>query len=225
MTTTFAGLLLDVGGPVIRLPFEFLGEVERSCGLAPGTITRRGPFDPAADPLWRDRDAGLLSEREYWSLWAEEVGRAAQRHSAMQEVFAACYKRCMPDIVRGEATALVVDAQAAGIRVGALTNDISWFVSQEFIPRLSILSELDAFVDLSHAEVRKPDPQAYAIALDALGLAPQQVLFVDDHPRYVTGAEAAGLPALHFDITDVAGSIRQIRDRLGLRCPPPPIPS
>ncbi|MGH3940941.1 MAG: HAD-IA family hydrolase [Pseudonocardiaceae bacterium] len=216
MTTTFAGLLLDIGGPMIRLPFEFLDEIEHSYGLAPGTITLRGPFGPGVDRLWRDRDTGLLSEREYWRLWVEEIGKATQRSCDLGKFFATCYGLLGPEVVRGEATALAVDAQAAGFRVGALTNDVSWFLSPELIPRFSILSELDAFVDLSHAEVRKPDPQAYAIALDALGLAPGQVLFVDDHPRYVTGAEVAGLPALHFDITDAAGSIRRIRDRLGL---------
>lgn len=216
MTTTFAGLLLDIGGPVIRLPFEFLAKVERSYGLAPGTITRRGPFGPGADPLWRDRDAGLLSEREYWRLWVEELGKRAQRRCDLRELFTTCYGVLGPDVVRGEVTALAVDAKAAGIRVGALTNDVSWFFSQKLIPKLPILSELDVFVDLSYAEVRKPDPQAYAIALDALGLAPQQVLFVDDHPCYVAGAEAVGLPALHFDITDVAGIIRRIRRQLSL---------
>jgi putative hydrolase of the HAD superfamily len=219
VATTFAGLLLDIGGPMIRLPFEFRDEVERCYGLPSGTITWRGPFDPGTDPLWRDRDAGLLSEREYWRLWIEEIGRAGARCGgvSVRDFVAACYQCLGAGLVRCEAAALVMDAQAAGIRVGALTNDTSWFFSPEFTPTRSILSTFHAVVDLSHDAVHKPDPQAYTLALTALDLAPEQVLFVDDHPRYVAGAEAVGLPALHFDMTDVASSIRRIRDRLGLQ--------
>lgn len=62
----------------------------------------------------------------------------------------------------------------------------------------------------------KPDPAAYALALDALGLSAHRVLFVDDQPVNVAGATAADLAAVHFDLTDVAGSFKLVRELLGL---------
>jgi putative hydrolase of the HAD superfamily len=62
----------------------------------------------------------------------------------------------------------------------------------------------------------KPDAAAYRLALDALGLPAGRVLFVDDQPRNVAGAEAVGLAAVRFDPTDVAGSFTAVRRLLGL---------
>ena len=66
----------------------------------------------------------------------------------------------------------------------------------------------------------KPHPEAYRLALDALGLPPARVLFVDDQPANVAGAEAVGIPAVPFDPTDVAASFRFVRRRLGLDLAP-----
>ncbi|MGH9035690.1 MAG: HAD-IA family hydrolase [Acidimicrobiia bacterium] len=80
--------------------------------------------------------------------------------------------------------------------------------------RVDILQAADVCGDASVTGVMKPDPGAYGLALDALGLAPERVLFVDDQPTNVSGAEAVGIPAVHFDPTDVAGSFRLVRGRL-----------
>jgi FMN phosphatase YigB (HAD superfamily) len=45
---------------------------------------------------------------------------------------------------------------------------------------------------------RKPDPAAYAAAAAALGVAPAQVVFVDDKPRNVQAAAAVGMHGLVF---------------------------
>jgi len=70
-------VVLDFGGPVLLTPFERLPALERSLGLPPGTFGWRGPFDPAADPLWRSMQAGELSEPAYWA------SRAADRRKLL----------------------------------------------------------------------------------------------------------------------------------------------
>ncbi len=212
----FDGLLLDVGGPMMPLPFEFLGDVERAFGLDPGTITWGGPFRPGGDPLWRERDAGRVTEREYWRQWAAMAQTEAGRTESMRDFLAACFRDTGVSPIRPATTALVADARAAGLKVGALTNDASWILPGDFLGAVSIFSELDAVVDLSSAGVFKPQPEAYAMALEELDLSPGRVLFVDDQPLNVAGAEACGVHALHFDITDVVGSIRRIRECLRL---------
>ncbi len=67
-------LVLDFGGVVTRTLFETHALTERRLGLAPGTLTWRGPFDPASDPLWRDMQADKISERDYWVVRTREVG-------------------------------------------------------------------------------------------------------------------------------------------------------
>ncbi|HZV93023.1 MAG TPA: HAD family phosphatase, partial [Caldimonas sp.] len=72
---TAQALVLDFGGVVSRSLFETHALSERQLGLAPGTLTWRGPFDPAGDPLWRDMQDDRISERDYWRARAREVGR------------------------------------------------------------------------------------------------------------------------------------------------------
>ena len=55
-------------------------------------------------------------------------------------------------------------------------------------------------IDSSVVGVAKPDPRTFALAIDALGLPPDDVAFVGDSVRYdVEGSESAGLLPIHFD--------------------------
>lgn len=44
----------------------------------------------------------------------------------------------------------------------------------------------------------KPDPRIYRLALERLGVAPQEAVFVDDFPENVAGARAVGMHAIQF---------------------------
>lgn len=215
-TARFDGLLLDFGHVVLVTAFERHTETERGYGLRSGTLTWLGPFDPSTDALWRDHQAGRVSERDYWRIRGEEVERAAGRSGGLRDYLRVCFSGSEEDFVRPEIVALVADAKAAGIRVGLLTNEAELFHGREWIDSLAFFATLDAVVDASVTNILKPSPEAYRLALDALGLPAERVLFVDDQPANVAGAEAVGLPAVHFDVTDVAKSVALVRERLGL---------
>ena len=72
------------------------------------------------------------------------------------------------DVLRPEAAALVADARAAGVRVGALTNDLAAFHGDAGMADDPFIAGLDALVDGSVTGVLKPDPRAYAMAAEAL---------------------------------------------------------
>jgi putative hydrolase of the HAD superfamily len=129
---------------------------------------------------------------------------------------AMCFGGPQSEFVRPEAEALVADARAAGLRIGVLTNETELLQGRAWIERVDVLRSVDALVDASVTGIMKPDAAAYRLALDALGLPAGRVLFVDDQPRNVAGAEAVGLAAVRFDPTDVAGSFTAVRRLLGL---------
>jgi putative hydrolase of the HAD superfamily len=58
--------------------------------------------------------------------------------------------------------------------------------------------------------VAKPDPRAYQICAEQLGVAPQDVLYFDDREVNVVAAREAGMAA------EVFVSPEQVRERLGL---------
>lgn len=82
--------------------------------------------------------------------------------------------------------------------------------------RMSVLADVDVVVDASDTEILKPDPRAYRLALDRLGLTAGDVVFVDDQLPNVEGARRAGLVGVHFDMTDPDASFGVVRDLLGL---------
>jgi putative hydrolase of the HAD superfamily len=84
---------------------------------------------------------------------------------------------------------------------------------------MGILREVDAVVDGSRTGVLKPDRRAFELALEALGTAAPDTVFVDDQPVNVAAAAAVGLVTVRFDPTDVDGSVAAVEAALGGRTP------
>jgi putative hydrolase of the HAD superfamily len=208
-------VVLDFGGPVLLTPFERVAALERSLRVGPGTFAWPGPFDPAADPRWRAMQAGELTERAYWAARAGEVA-AVSGEPGVPAMMARLFDGPEAELIRPEARGLVADAQAAGLETAVLTNDLYDFHDQAWIDRMGILAEVGCVVDTSRHGTRKPEPAAYRLVLDRLGVAPDQAVFVDDQPANAAGAEAAGLRAVWFDVTRPAASYETVRQALGL---------
>lgn len=209
-------LVFDFGGPVLLTPFELRHIGERDLGLAPGTFWWTGPFDPAADADWRAFQAGDMNEREYWALRAQEFADLTGEPATMPDLCRHLYSGAEDELVRPEARRLMRDAQAAGIPVGALTNDLTSFHDAAWLGRMSIIGEFDVLVDGRTEGVYKPDPEAYRIILDRLGVPAEGTVFVDDQPVNLRGAEVVGLTPVHLDPTDPAPGFRLARTLLGL---------
>jgi putative hydrolase of the HAD superfamily len=208
-------VVLDFGGPVLLTPFERLRALERSLGLPLRTFDWSGPFDPAADPLWRSMQAGELSERAYWAARAAEVA-AVSGEPGIPEMMARLYDGPEAELVRPQARDLVADARAAGLETAVLTNDLYDFHAPSWIDRMRVLAEVGCVVDTSRHGTRKPEPEAYRLVLDRLGVAADQAVFLDDQPANAAGAEAAGMAAVWFDVTRPDDSYATVRHALGL---------
>ena len=209
-------LLLDFGGVMIMTGFELHPLTEKILGLAPGALSWHGPFDPASDPLWQAMQHDEITEREYWGIRAQEIGQLIGETWDVLAYMRAI-KCASPDkTIRPEAVETIRLAKARGFKVGLLTNELELFYGQDCVERISILGELDAIVDATHTKILKPRPEAYQMALEALGVAAHETLFVDDQQRNIVGARQVGLETLHFDITRPADAYAQVRLRLGL---------
>jgi putative hydrolase of the HAD superfamily len=208
-------VVLDFGGPVLLTPFERLRALERSLGVPPRTFDWRGPFDPAADPLWRAMQAGELSERAYWARRAAEVA-AVSGSDGVPALMTRLFDGPEDELVRPQARALVAEAKAAGLQTAVLTNDLYDFHAQAWIDRMRVLAEVGCVVDTSRYGTRKPEPAAYRLVLDRLGVAADQAVFADDQPANAAGAEAAGMAAVWFDVTRPDDSYQQVRQATGL---------
>ncbi len=210
-------LVLDFGGVISRTLFETHGETEAALGLPPGTLQWRGPFDPEGDALWRDMQTGRIAERDYWLQRTREVGRLLGEDWSEMRTLVQRARGAEPDAVaRPETLALMREAAAAGLKLAILSNELDLFYGAALRGRMAALRDVALIVDATYTGVLKPDPRAYALCTERLGVAPGECVFVDDQPRNVEGAARAGMVAVHFDVVRPGHSCDEARRRLGL---------
>lgn len=213
-------LVLDFGGVITRTLFETHDTTEAVLGLARGSLAWRGPFDPESDPLWQDMQAGRIGERDYWLTRAKEVGRQVGEDWDSMETLVTRARGADPaSAIRPEAVAAIEAARAAGCRLGILSNELDLFYGRELRQRVDVLRNFDCIIDATYTGILKPDPRAYALCVEQLGVPAAACVFVDDQPRNVEGALRAGMRAVYFDIVRPALSYRRALAELGVLAP------
>jgi putative hydrolase of the HAD superfamily len=217
MSDTARALLLDFGGVISRTIFETQPENERALGLAPGTLNWRGPFDPSGDALWREMQAGEMSERDYYYARARETGCLVGEDWTSLPQFLQRIRGADPQTaIRPEAVAAIAAVRNAGAKLAILSNELDLFYGPDFRGKLPFLGDFDLIVDATYTGILKPDPRAYAFVTNGLALAAGDCVFVDDQMRNVRGAQSAGLRTVHFDVTRPAESYRTALKHFGL---------
>jgi putative hydrolase of the HAD superfamily len=211
-------LLLDFGGVCLLNPAELHAVVEDHFGLPRGTFTWMGPLDPATDDLYRESiRAGGMSERDYWTRRAADVGRTAGVEVDLVAYMNVAYGSPGNQLIRPEAIDVADAARAAGLGVSVLTNDLHAFHDDAWVAQIDVLTKVDHLVDCSHVGFLKPDRRAYEWALDELGdVDPERVLFVDDQPLNAEGAAVVGMHSEWFDISEATTSWRRVAKRIGV---------
>lgn len=217
---TSQALVLDFGGVISRTLFETHALSEQALGLPPGTLRWRGPFDPASDPLWQDMQADRITERDYWMQRTREVGALLGEHWDRMETFVQRARGAdVQAVIRPEAVAAIQAAQAAGCRLAVLSNELDLFYGADFRQRLPLMDCFEVVVDATYTQILKPDPRAYALVTEALGLPPERCVFVDDQARNIAGAQRAGWQTVHFDVMQPRASFAAALNLLGLATP------
>ena len=85
--------------------------------------------------------------------------------------------------------------RAAGLRLGVVSNSDGRV--EQALDAAGLRDYFDVVVDSALVGVEKPDPAIFRAALDALGVAPEEALYVGDlYEVDVVGARAAGIEAV-----------------------------
>lgn len=204
----YEALLLDIGFVIIDVTWAAVDAYEQATGTgAPG----RAPVEWEGDARWRAHVAGAITADRYWG----EVARS-RGFDGMTDLFRALAEVVPDDLFDSGAVALMRDAREGRRRVGVLSNDAYTFLGRDFFAGRPEFAELDAFVDATEVGARKPAPEAYLAAADALAVVPQGVVFLDDTPECVEGARRVGMHGILVDPFDRTPAFDRARALLGL---------
>jgi putative hydrolase of the HAD superfamily len=199
----FRGVIFDFFGVLTFNMVEVISYFEDRERLARGTFLR-GWADPRGQELFRRLELGEITQTDWNNGFAALIGVEPEGLMA----------RYLHDAFPAHQVLKVArQARAAGIRTAVLSNSLG---REPYDPYagFDLHGAFDAVVFSAEHGVRKPDPAIFRLALDRLGLPPEQCLFVDDSEENLAAAHRLGVtPLLALDEKVVAG---RLRDLLGL---------
>lgn len=182
-------ILADLGGVVVKIdPARCHRCWSQLSPLSPTEIAER----VFPDELYEALERGQSTGQEYLAHV-----RQVLRSDADDETLAACFN----DIYLGigdEVVDVLSVQQVMGARVVALTNtnplhhDRWWPMYRE---PLDLFDQIYLSFELG---ARKPEAACFQAVLEAEGVPPDDVVFIDDVQAHVAAAQALGLVGLHY---------------------------
>lgn len=204
-------VLFDLGGVVLTSPFEEFERYERAAGLPTGTVRRLNSTDP-------DTNAWARLERNELGLDEFVVAFEAEAAAVGVALDGWAVLACLQGTVRPEMRR-AVERCAERFTTALLTNNfVSWADATGAAapdPDLrAVLERVDVVVESSVVGVRKPEPRFYELALETLGVAAEECVFLDDLGVNLRPARAMGMTTIK--VVDPAAALAELAAVTGL---------
>ncbi|MFD6349219.1 HAD family hydrolase [Streptomyces roseolus] len=198
---TEACVILDIGGVLEFTPDTgWVQRWEERLELPRGTVNAR------MHDVWRAGSVGSIGERDVREQAAARLGLDAPQVDAFMADLWEEYLGTPND----ELIAFLRGLRGR-CRLGILSN--SFVGARERETSLYRFDELVERIVYSHEiGIEKPDPRAFGAVCDAMGVRPEDCLFVDDVTVHVEAARATGMQAHLFE--DNARTIARIAAHL-----------
>ncbi|MCW8836826.1 MAG: HAD-IA family hydrolase [Rhodospirillales bacterium] len=200
----------DFGGVLTVSPFAAFRRYEREKGLPEGFLRRVNAEN-------RDRNAWARFERNEIDLDTFDAA-FADESSALGysvpgiDVVSLLHLELRPEMVAALRTV------SESFRTGCITNNVQGPGSSGANdPRADVkevFSIFDAVIESSKAGVRKPDPKIYRIACDAIGVRPEESVFLDDLGINLKPARDMGMITIKVEEPDRA--LAELEAAIGL---------
>jgi len=194
----------DLGGVIVRT--EDKGPRARlaaSLGLSQEQIAKE-VFEGGGDGSAARASLGEISEEEHWRNVVRALGLPeSELPHVRTDFFAGDHIDWdIVNFLRG-----LRKSRKTGLISNAWSDLRAWMVSQEFddaFDAVSISAELG---------MAKPAAGIFWHALDQLGVAPEEAVFVDDFAENVEAGRALGMHGVHF--RTAAGALAEVNQLLG----------
>ncbi len=194
-----AVVLFDYGGVLAEEGFvEGLAVIAVEQGLA------AGQFFAQVERIIYDCGylTGANSETGFWAQVRKEcgiIGSDAELTGRILRRF----------VLRSGLMAMVRGLKGQGVRTAILSDQTDWL--EQLDRRDHFLGEFAPVLNSFYLGHSKREADTFRLALQRLGVAPSQVLFVDDNAGHIARAAALGLQVHHFG--DEAGLAAELARR------------
>ncbi|MCD4685276.1 MAG: HAD family phosphatase [Anaerolineae bacterium] len=192
--------IFDFGGVLVRTEdYTPRHAWDERLGLPVGSVERAVHHSD----IWIQAQLGRITYRAYWEGVAEILYMSKEDIPELRRDYFS------GDRLNYRLVALIRELREQGHPVALLSNE-----SVELRDRLRELELVELFDHiLISAEIGmlKPDPTAFRVTLQALQVAPQQVMFVDDALSNIRGAQQLGINAILFrHNTDLRAELKKL---------------
>jgi putative hydrolase of the HAD superfamily len=198
-------VLWDFGGVILSSPFEAFARYEREHGLPGGFLRQLNATNPDTN-AWARLERSEVDLAGFAELYEAEADAAGHRVDA----------GAVLALLSGELRPTMVQAlrriRERGLTQACLTNNVAG--TEAVRPELAeVMSLFDTVLESSKLGVRKPDPRFYDLALDAVGVAPTEAVFLDDLGVNLKPARALGIRTIK--VVDPANALAELEAVLG----------
>jgi HAD superfamily hydrolase (TIGR01509 family) len=187
---TIRAVYFDLGGVIVRT-----GDREPRTKLA----ERLGmSYKELAEAVFENESSlraslGAVSPQEHWADVIHRLGLPpSEADSVRQEFFAG--DTLDLDLIN------FLRSLRPKYRTGLLSN--AWSDMREYLISQKIDDAFDQLIISAEVGIMKPDARIYQLALEKLGVTPDQAVFVDDSIVNIEGARAVGMYAIQFTRPD-----------------------
>ncbi|MEZ5739488.1 MAG: HAD family phosphatase [Burkholderiaceae bacterium] len=179
-------VIFDLGGVLLNIDFDRSFRIwGDAAGIDPQLLRRRYAIDDA----YRRHERGQIDAHAYFAALAERLSITLPYETWLQG-----WNALLLDEVPG-IRARISRARRAG-RVCVFSNTNAAHAQVWMGTHAAMLGLFDKVFTSSDLGLRKPEPEAFAAVLAAMGATAAQALFFDDTEENIDGARRVGLRAV-----------------------------
>jgi putative hydrolase of the HAD superfamily len=198
-------VMFDFGGVISSSPFEAFARLETEHGLPAGFVRSVNATNPDAN-AWAQLERGEIGLEAFGSAWAVEA------RSLGHDVDGRTVLEKLGGEIRPQMVAAI---KSCGTRykTACLTNNFALAESVVSAEVAAVYALFDAVLESRVLGVRKPDPRFYELACTAVGVEPEEVVFLDDLGVNLKPARALGMRTIK--VTDPDQALVELEQILG----------
>jgi putative hydrolase of the HAD superfamily len=208
-------VIFDFGGVITSSPFEAFNRLEAERGLPRDFVRTVNSTNPD-DNAWAKFERAEIDVEGFDALFAAEaeaLGHALDGASVIA---------CLAGDVRPYMVTALDRLKDQGFGVGCITNNVkagrgaAMARSEDKALEVeSIMARFDHVIESSKAGVRKPDPRIYQMMCEALSVAPENCIYLDD--LGINCKPAAGLGMHAIKVTSGEQALADLEAVLGMQ--------